>query len=42
VVLDIAAGRVEVFVEHRGAASCPKSAATPAREAVPWAESMHA
>jgi hypothetical protein len=42
VVLDIATGTVEAFVEHRGEASCPKSAASPAREAVPWAESMHA
>ncbi|MEY5033359.1 MAG: hypothetical protein RL354_2390, partial [Planctomycetota bacterium] len=34
VFLDVATGTVEVFVEHRGDASCPKSAASPAREAV--------
>jgi hypothetical protein len=38
VVLDIAAGTAEAFVEHRGKASCPKSAASPARATTPWAE----
>ena len=38
VVLDIAAGTVEVFVEHHGEASCPKSAASPAETVTPWAE----
>jgi hypothetical protein len=37
VVLDVAAGTVEAFVEHRGKASCPKSAASPARATTPWA-----
>ena len=37
VVLDVAAGTVEVFVEHHGEASCPKSAASPARATTPWA-----
>jgi hypothetical protein len=38
VVLDIAVDTVEVFVEHDGEASCPKSAASRARVTTPWAE----
>ena len=38
VVLDIATGTVEAFVEHHGEASCPKSAASSAETATPWSK----